>query len=163
MSIASGQMSVASGQMSVASAKGLVMFIVMNVASWQMPKVKCKKFIEYICCWCCSFWLKLPVVSCHSVIFLWMLPVVRHLKVKTKSNIFLIFGPDLNVLIWWCSLLPDVSCQWPDVSCQCKGFGDVHCDEYCQLSDAIIKVSFVLQGWGGGEWQVALTFCLKQG
>ena len=36
MSVASGQMSVASGQMSVASAKGLVMFIVMN-----MPVVRC--------------------------------------------------------------------------------------------------------------------------
>ena len=43
---------------------------------------------------------------------------------------FLIFGPDFNFL---CSLLPDVSCQ-------CKGFGDVHCDEYCQLSDAKSKV-----------------------
>ena len=42
-------MSVASGQMSVASAKGLatlVMFIVMNVASCQMPKVKCKKSLN---------------------------------------------------------------------------------------------------------------------
>ena len=47
-----------------------------------------------------------------------------------EKTLFLIFGPDFNVL---CSLLPDVSCQ-------CKGFGDVHCDEYCQLSDAKSKV-----------------------
>ena len=127
--------------MSVASAKGLVMFIVMNIASCQMPKVKWKTFHWiYLLFWCCSFWLKQPVVSCHSAKGHFPLNVASCQTPKSKEQHFLIFGPDFNVLIWRCSLLLDVSCQWPGVSCQCKGFGDVHCDEYCQLPDAKSKV-----------------------
>ena len=56
--------------MSVASAKGLVMLIVMNIASCQRPKVKCSN----------------ATIKMQRVIFLGLLPVVRCLKVK--NNIF---------------------------------------------------------------------------
>ena len=51
--------------MSVASATGLVVFIVMNIASCQMPKVKCNNFIEYMISVVLVLFILTKIVSCQ--------------------------------------------------------------------------------------------------